>query len=74
MHNHLAINVLDFPNLHLMRTFQTSLVEPSKLDATVKLLEHTSVFVDIFCNNSSQVESLDDPRIGKLLNILSFFP
>ena len=73
MCNHLAINVLNYAMLHLMKNFQNSLPNPSELDGTVKLLENTSVFVDIFCNNNSQVESLDDPRIGKLLNILSFF-
>lgn len=73
MRNHLAINVLNDPMLYLMQKYQESLEDPSILDRTIALLQQTSTFIDIFCNNSSKVESLPDPRIGKLLQILQFF-
>ena len=73
MHNHLAINVLNHEMLHLMLVYQQSLEDSLILNSTIALLQQTSTLVDIFCNNSSKVEDLSDPRIGKLLNVLQFF-
>ena len=73
MRNHLAINVLNWDMLNLMKTFQSSLSDPSEVDSTVWLLENTAAYVDIFSNANSMVHSVNDPRIQKLLDVLTFF-
>ena len=56
-----------------MKTFQSSLTDPSELDSTVWFLENTTVYIDIFSNANSMVHSVNDPRIQKLLDVLTFF-
>ena len=72
MRNHLAINVLNADMLNLMRLYQKSLPDQSVLNATIELLEHTSVFIDIFCQGQTKIHSMNDPHIGKLLSVLHF--
>ena len=59
--------------LNLMKEFQSSLPDPNVLDSTITLLENTSVYVDIFSNSNSKLESISDTRIQKLLKVLDFF-
>ena len=73
MGNHLALNVLNSEMLHLMHTCQSNLTDPHELDSTILLLEHTSILVDIFSNIHWKIESLEDARIQKLLQVLNFF-
>ena len=73
MRNHLAINVLNYKMLHLMKEIQNTLAHPEILQSTIDLLEHTAIYVDIFCNSNSKLESMNDTRIQKLLKILDFF-
>ena len=73
MRNHLAINVLNWDMLNLMKTYQSSLEDPSQLDGMVLLLEHTAPYIDIFSNCNSMIYSVQDHRIQKLLDVLHFF-
>ena len=73
MRNHLAEDVLSEKFLDLMLKYQCSLTDGSHLQSTVALLQHTSVLVNIFNNDHSAVENLEDPRIAKLLEVLQFF-
>ena len=66
-------NVLNADMLNLMWLYQQSLTNKEVLNRTVKLLEHTSVFIDIFCGSHTKINSMNDPHIGKLLSILHFF-
>ena len=59
--------------LNLMTVYQNSLHNPEELNATVALLQQTSMFVKIFGNNSSKIESEHDGHIQKLLKVLNFF-
>ena len=74
MRNHLALNVLNSDMLHLMHTYQGTLPNSQCLDSTIALLEQTSILVDIFSNNKSKVDGMDDARIIKILQVLQFFP
>ena len=73
MRNHLAINVLDKDMLNLMHIYQGSLLHPEELNSTIKLLEQTTIFVEIFSNNCSKVHIVYDQHIQKLLGVLDFF-
>ena len=73
MHNHLALNVLNGDMLNLMHTYQSNLTDPHELDSAILLLEHTSILVDIFANIHWKIETLQDARIQKLLQVLNFF-
>ena len=59
--------------LNLTKEFQLSLPDPTILYSTITLLENTSVYVDIFSNINSKLESMSDTRIQKLLKVLDFF-
>ena len=73
MRNHLALNVLNADMLHLMCTYQSTVANSHCLDSTIALLKQTSILVEIFSNNKSKVDSMDDVRIMKILQVLKFF-
>ena len=56
-----------------MKKYQESLFDGKRLDSTIRLLENTSVLIDIFSNRNTCVDSVADPRIAKLLQVLDFF-
>ena len=58
--------------LNLMRIYQSTLTNSECLDSTIALLEQTSVLVDILSNNKTQVDSIDDVHISKILAVLQF--
>ncbi|CAG2197895.1 unnamed protein product [Mytilus edulis] len=73
MRNQLAVHVLNKDMLYLMRSYQATLPRPEILASTVKLLEHTSQLVEIFCTQNQTVSSMDNPKFEKLRNIINFF-
>ena len=56
--------------LNLMTVSQNSLGNPDEVNATVALLQQTSMFVKIFGNNSSKIESEHDGHMQELLKVL----
>ena len=73
MRNHLATDVLSSNMLQLMSSYQCSLEKSNTLDSTVKLLKHTSMLVNVFCEDFKPIESSDDSRINTLLEVMNFF-
>ena len=63
MQNHLAENVLNADMLNLFKVYQKTLHNPSKLNIVIALLEHTSVFVQIFSSVTSKIQSMYDDRL-----------
>ena len=72
MRNHLAICVLNWDMVDLMKAYQATLEDVSILNATLALLQQTSVHVEIFSNNNAHLTSVYDPCIQKLLQVLDF--
>ena len=64
MRNNLATQVLDGDMLYLMKSYQTTVQEPERLSATVKLLENTSVLVEFFMDTNRPVRYKDPRLIG----------
>ena len=56
-----------------MCIYQSTLTNSEHLDSTIALLEQTSVLVDIFSNNKTQVDSMDDVCTSKIFAVLQFF-
>ena len=73
MRNNLALQVMDIDMLNLMKQYQASLEDKSKLDSTVTLLEKTSQLVDIFSNINQPICDMNDVRIQKLKDVLDWF-
>ena len=73
MRNHLAEEVLNGTFLELMSKYQMTLTDSGSLNSTMELLENTAVLIDIFNNDHHSVDSVNDPRIEKLLKVLHFF-
>ena len=59
--------------LNLFKAYQKTLHNPSKLNGVIALLEHTSVFVQIFSSVTSKILSIYDDRLHQLKEVLAFF-
>lgn len=75
MRNGLANQVLDANMLVLMNAYQKSLPLTSRdtLDSSIKLLENTSVLVDIFHDYKRPITGVNDDRVQQLDKVLKFF-
>ncbi|MES9901423.1 MAG: hypothetical protein ABW168_01925 [Sedimenticola sp.] len=72
MRNELATSVLDRDMVFLMRSYQQSLRQPSRVNGTLALLEQTSVLVDFFSDLNRPVKR-DDERLKKITDVLDHF-
>lgn len=72
MRNELATSVLDRNMLYLMKSYQATLSEPEILESTIKLLETSSVLVDIFSDKNRPIRN-NDRRLEQLEGCLKFF-
>lgn len=66
MRNHLAEQVLDRDMLNLMLRYQESLINGSRLNFTIQLLQHTSKVIEIF-RDRRPVTAINDQRLADLL-------
>lgn len=73
MRNSLAIEVLNRDMLYLMKLYQTTLKNPENLASSIRLLEHTSELVEIFCSRDRPISTLDDKRFEMKNNALNYF-
>ena len=73
MRNSLAIEVLNKDMLFLMKLYQATLQNPEDLSASISLLEHTSILVNIFCNVNQPIETCADQRLSDLQTVLDYF-
>lgn len=73
MRNHLAEEVLNSDMLHLMKLYKESLGEAgNKLDATIQLLENTSVLIKNF-KDSRPITDSSDERLKENHDVLQWF-
>ena len=68
MRNHLAEDVLDAEMLHLMKMYQQSLKHGDHLDATVSMLQKTSILVKIF-RDPRPIGDINDERLLQLQEV-----
>ena len=59
--------------LNLFKAYQKTLHNSSKLNGVIALLEHTSVFVQIFSSVTSKIQSMYDGGLGQLKEVLASF-
>ena len=72
MRNRLAENVLNADMLNLMRYYRCTLPNPSSLDSTISVLEHTSVLIGIFLNTKSLMFDCNDSCVEDIHKVLKF--
>ena len=73
MRNHLCEETMNSDMLNLMRKFSQENGNNESLTSTIKLLEKTSVLVEMFSNTNSCVYNEYDNRLNVLRDILEFF-
>lgn len=75
MRNALANQVLDQNMLVLMKAYQKSLADDKQhtLNSSIKLLEQTSILVDIFHDYKRPLVDMSDERINKVEGVINFF-